>query len=244
MKKADKLNEMSYRKLHEGKPLVPEPSTINLYKSSKNILDEISLPVQRDKHIRTIYLKGAKDTKRTYNSQKKTSRTVSLIKRKLTTDSKLVQTDLIQPQKTDQYEKSEVKAYRTIEVPSVKPLPSKLKKTLKAIEEDEDEQFIPVKRKNPQRMFNTISLTGEIIRNQVNTDAYLTNVAKVEYDFNKSVRRYSLKPEITQSTFYNTSQQSATKATTFLRPIVNQPPTNPWEDTPLQKKKEVLPTIN
>lgn len=95
MKKADKLNEMSYRKLHEGKALVPEPSAINLYKSSKNILDEISLPLQRDKHIRTIYLRGTKDNKRSYNSQKKTIRTNSLSKRKLTTDSKLVQTDFL-----------------------------------------------------------------------------------------------------------------------------------------------------
>lgn len=39
MKKADKLNEISYRKLHEGKALVPEGSSLNIYKSTKNIID-------------------------------------------------------------------------------------------------------------------------------------------------------------------------------------------------------------
>ena len=38
MKKADQLNEHNYRKLHLDRILVPESSTLNVYKSNKNIL--------------------------------------------------------------------------------------------------------------------------------------------------------------------------------------------------------------
>lgn len=94
MKKAEKLNEVSYRKLHQGKALMPEASTINIYRSSKNILDEFGLPSQRDRNIKMIYLKGSKDAKRKTNSSfKSTQRTLSLHRKKLTTDSKWVQTD-------------------------------------------------------------------------------------------------------------------------------------------------------
>lgn len=74
---------------------MPEPSVLNIYKSSKNILDDIVIPNNRDQQIRSIYLQGSKNPKRNYNSHKKANRTVSLLKRKLTTDSKLVQTDTL-----------------------------------------------------------------------------------------------------------------------------------------------------
>lgn len=71
---------------------MPEPSVLNIYKSSKNIFDDIAIPVNRDKQIRSIYLQGAKNQKRSVNISKKTK---SLLKRKLTTDSKLVQTETL-----------------------------------------------------------------------------------------------------------------------------------------------------
>lgn len=71
---------------------MPEPSVLNIYKSSKNIFDDIAIPVNRDKQIRSIYLQGAKNQKRSVNIPKKTK---SLLKRKLTTDSKLVQTETL-----------------------------------------------------------------------------------------------------------------------------------------------------
>lgn len=71
---------------------MPEPSVLNIYKSSKNIFDDIAIPVNRDKQIRSIYLQGAKNQKRSVNNPKKTK---SLLKRKLTTDSKLVQTEAL-----------------------------------------------------------------------------------------------------------------------------------------------------
>ena len=92
MKKAERLNQVSYRKLHEGKLLMPESSTFNLYKSSKNILQEFSIPPQRDKQIKAIYLRGSKDKKISIPNHIKNPKRTSLYKRKLTTDSKFVQT--------------------------------------------------------------------------------------------------------------------------------------------------------
>lgn len=90
------MNEVSYRKLHEGKALVPEASTINIYRSNKNMLDEFNIPSQRDRNIKMIYLKGSKDVKRkTNNSFKSTQRTLSLHRKKPTTDSKWVQTETL-----------------------------------------------------------------------------------------------------------------------------------------------------
>lgn len=36
-------------------------------------------------------------------------------------------------------------------------------------------------------------MTGDIVRNKVDTNSYLNSVAKAEHEFNSSVRRYSLK---------------------------------------------------
>ena len=77
MKKADKLNEVNYRKLQMERTIVPESSTLNIYKSNKNILDEISGDVagyRRDKQIKEIYL-GGKESKRRSLNKKKLNRT-------------------------------------------------------------------------------------------------------------------------------------------------------------------------
>lgn len=64
---------------------MPEPSTLNIFKSNKNILDDVVIPNNRDQKIRSIYLQGSKNTKRNYNSHKKANKTASLLKRKQTT---------------------------------------------------------------------------------------------------------------------------------------------------------------
>lgn len=110
---------------------------------------------------------------------------------------------------------------------------------------------MPVKRKTVNKMFNTISITGEIARAKVDHSAYLGNVARAEHDFNRSVRRYSKQEkEYQQNTVYGNVEHGFGKTGTFLQPIVNQASGNPWESQvveKVEKKKgkdeEVLPVI-
>lgn len=90
MKKAELLNEVNYKKLHKERPLVPGNSTLNIYKSSKNILDEIGPDITtRDKQIRQIYLRNSKDVKRISNPVKKSaSKKYPIINKRKATISK------------------------------------------------------------------------------------------------------------------------------------------------------------
>ena len=80
------------------------------------------------------------------------------------TSTKEVQTEI----KTENYSTTEIerglemekkknhKRYPSLSMNAKK----KMNNTLNAIEEDEDEDFIPQKKKHKNRVFNTISLTG------------------------------------------------------------------------------------
>ena len=92
MKKADEINEVNYKQLEKGKPSFPTNTNSigNLYKSSKNILEE--LVQEKDQRIKQTYLPQRKKEVKQLNQNLKKRNEISIGKKKAVTSTKEVQT--------------------------------------------------------------------------------------------------------------------------------------------------------